>query len=53
MQRGRAGLGGLASTAFWVDPKERITAQFFTQLLPSSLYPLRSQLRQLTYAALR
>jgi CubicO group peptidase (beta-lactamase class C family) len=50
---GELAWGGLASTAFWVDPKERITAQFFTQLLPSSLYPLRSQLRQLTYAALR
>ena len=31
---------------------ERITAQFFTQLLPSSTYPLRSQLRQLVYQAL-
>jgi len=26
--------------------------QFFTQLMPSSTYPLRSQLRQLTYSAL-
>ena len=50
---GELAWGGLASTAFWVDPKERITAQFFTQLAPSSTYPLRSQLRQLTYAALR
>ena len=31
---------------------ERITAQFFTQLAPSSTYPLRSQLRQLVYQAL-
>ena len=50
---GELAWGGLASTAFWVDPKERISAQFFTQLAPSSTYPLRSQLRQLTYAALR
>ena len=42
----------LASTAFWVDPAERISVQFFTQLLPSSTYPLRSQLRQLVYQAL-
>jgi CubicO group peptidase (beta-lactamase class C family) len=44
--------GGAASTAFWVDPVERITVVFMTQLLPSSTYPLRSQLRQLVYSAL-
>ncbi|WP_446212960.1 serine hydrolase domain-containing protein [Micromonospora sp. IBSANI012] len=44
--------GGLASTAFWVDPVEEITALLFTQLMPSSTYPLRSQLRQLVYSAL-
>ena len=49
---GELAWGGLASTAFWVDPKERITVQFFTQLIPSSTYPLRSQLRQLVYQAL-
>ena len=49
---GELAWGGLASTAFWVDPPERITAQFFTQLAPSSTYPLRSQLRQLVYQAL-
>ena len=50
--KGELAWGGLASTAFWVDPAERITAQFFTQLVPSSTYPLRSQLRQLVYQAL-
>jgi CubicO group peptidase (beta-lactamase class C family) len=50
---GELAWGGLASTTFWVDPKERISVQFFTQLMPSSTYPLRSQLRQLTYSALR
>ncbi|WP_446218733.1 serine hydrolase domain-containing protein [Micromonospora sp. IBHARD004] len=44
--------GGLASTAFWVDPAEEVTALLFTQLMPSSTYPLRSQLRQLVYSAL-
>jgi CubicO group peptidase (beta-lactamase class C family) len=44
--------GGLASTAFWIDPLERITAMFFTQVIPSSTYPLRSQFRQLVYQAL-
>lgn len=44
--------GGLASTAFWVDPVEEITAMFFTQLMPSSTYPVRSQLRTLVNQAL-
>ena len=44
--------GGAASTAFLVDPMEDLTVLLFTQLLPSSQYPLRSQLRQLVYAAL-
>jgi len=44
--------GGAASTAFWVDPAEQVTATFFTQLMPSSAYPLRPQLRQLVYQAL-
>ena len=44
--------GGLASTAFWVDPVEQLTVVFLTQLLPSSTYPLRSQLRQLVGQAI-
>lgn len=44
--------GGAASTAFWVDPAEEITALLMTQLLPSSTHPLRPQLRQLVYSAL-
>ena len=44
--------GGLASTAFWVDPSTGVTAAFYTQLVPSSTYPIRSQLRQLVYSAL-
>jgi len=44
--------GGAASTAFWVDPAEGITALFMTQLLPSSTHPIRSQLKQLVYQAL-
>lgn len=49
---GEIAWGGLASTAFWVDPVERVTALFFTQLMPSSAYPIRSQFRQLVYQAL-
>ncbi len=44
--------GGAASTAFWVDPAERLTVAFYTQLLPSSTHPIRPQLRQLIYSAL-
>ncbi len=44
--------GGLASTAFWVDPAEELTVCFFTQLMPSSAYRIRPQLRQLVYQAL-
>jgi CubicO group peptidase (beta-lactamase class C family) len=44
--------GGLASTAFWVDPVEDLAVHFFTQLVPSSTYPLRTELRQVVYGAL-
>ena len=43
--------GGAASTAFWVDPKEEIAVVLFTQLAPSSTYPIRRELRVLTYSA--
>ncbi len=49
---GEASWGGAASTAFWLDQREELTVSFFTQLLPSSAYPLRPQLRQLVYQAL-
>lgn len=44
--------GGAASTAFWVDPAEELTALFLTQLMPSSTYPIRSQFRTLVYQSL-
>ena len=44
--------GGAASTAFWVDPVDDITCVFLTQLLPSSTYPIRSELKPLVYQAL-
>jgi CubicO group peptidase (beta-lactamase class C family) len=44
--------GGYASTAFWVDPTEEVTVQFFTQLIPSSTYAIRTELRQLVQASL-
>ena len=44
--------GGAASTEFWVDPAEELTVLFFTQLLPSSTYPIRRELKQLVYSAI-
>ena len=44
--------GGAASTAFWIDPVEQLTAIFMTQLLPSSTYPIRRELRGAVYQAL-
>jgi len=43
--------GGAASTSFWVDPAEELTVMFFTQLLPSTTYPIRRELMQLVYSA--
>ncbi|MEJ8280669.1 serine hydrolase domain-containing protein [Pseudonocardia spirodelae] len=43
--------GGLASTAFWVDPVDDIAVVFMTQLVPSSTYPIRSQLQTLVQQA--
>ena len=43
--------GGAASTAFWIDPVEDMAVVLLTQLTPSSTYPIRRELRVLTYAA--
>jgi len=44
--------GGVASTGFWIDRAEEIAVVFFTQLTPSSAWPLRRELRVLTYQSL-
>ncbi|MGC8121345.1 serine hydrolase domain-containing protein [Marinobacter sp. VGCF2001] len=49
---GEFGWGGLASTSFFVDPQEELVVIFMTQLMPSSSYPIRQQLRALVYGAL-
>ncbi|MFD0917074.1 serine hydrolase domain-containing protein [Pseudahrensia aquimaris] len=48
---GDYGWGGLASTGWWNDPVQDITTIFFTQLIPSSAWPSRPQLRALVNAA--
>ena len=44
--------GGAASTAFWIDPAEELIAIFMTQVLPSSAYPIRRELRTMVYAGI-
>ena len=44
--------GGMASTAFWIDPKEDMSVVMMTQLMPSSTYPIRRELRVLAYQSL-
>jgi CubicO group peptidase (beta-lactamase class C family) len=44
--------GGAASTAFWIDPAEDLAVILLTQLMPSSTYPIRRELRVLTYASI-
>lgn len=51
--RGEYYWGGMFSTAFFIDPVERLHMVFMTQLRPSSTYPVRRQLKTLIYAALR
>lgn len=44
--------GGMFSTGFFVDPVEDIAMIFMTQLMPSSTYPVRREIKTLVYAAL-
>jgi len=44
--------GGAASTAFWIDPSEDLIVIFMTQLMPSSTYNIRRELRSIIYGAL-
>ncbi|WP_295445121.1 serine hydrolase domain-containing protein [Sphingorhabdus sp. EL138] len=44
--------GGMYSTAFFVDPVEDIIMMFMTQLLPSTTYPVRREIKTMIYSAL-
>ena len=44
--------GGAATTSFWIDPAEELIAIFMTQVLPSSAYPIRRELRTMVYAGI-
>lgn len=44
--------GGMFSTAFFIDPVERLTMVFMTQMSPSNIYPIRRELKTMIYSAL-
>jgi CubicO group peptidase (beta-lactamase class C family) len=44
--------GGVASTTFWIDSLDEIAVVLLTQLIPSSAWPIRQQLRALVYGAM-
>ena len=44
--------GGMFSTAFFIDPVERISMVFMTQVAPSSAFPIRRELKSMIYSAL-
>jgi len=50
--RGEYSWGGAASTTFWCDPVEDMAVVMLTQLMPSSTYPIRRELRVLAYQAI-
>ena len=49
---GEYGWGGMASTNFFIDPVEELVMIFMTQLIPSSSYPVRQELRAIVNGAL-
>lgn len=49
---GEYGWGGMAGTTFFIDPVEDLLVVFMTQLIPSSAYLVRQELRALVYGAL-
>jgi CubicO group peptidase (beta-lactamase class C family) len=49
---GEFGWGGLASTAFWVVPAEELVVIFLTQLIPSTAFDFRGQLKAIVHGAI-
>jgi hypothetical protein len=42
----------MASTAFCINPTEQLVVVFLTQLVPSTTFEFRSQLKAILYGAL-
>jgi CubicO group peptidase (beta-lactamase class C family) len=49
---GECSWGGVASTFFFVDPKEELIGILLTQLMPSSLYDIRREFKLAIYEAI-
>jgi CubicO group peptidase (beta-lactamase class C family) len=49
---GEFGWGGLASTAFWIDPADDMVVVFLTQLIPSTTFDFRGQLKAIIRGAI-
>ena len=44
--------GGMFSTGFFIDPVECLSMVFMTQLMPSSTYAVRREIKTLVHAAI-
>ncbi|HRN54988.1 MAG TPA: serine hydrolase, partial [Agriterribacter sp.] len=44
--------GGMFSSSYWIDPKEKIVAQLFLQLFPNSHSDIHEKFKVLAYQAL-
>lgn len=51
--KGEYGWGGVASTVFAIDPEQGCFCILLTQVMPSSAYPLRAQMRYMVHWMLR
>ena len=49
---GEYGWGGLASTAFWINPADDLVVVFLTQLVPSTTFDFRGQLKAIIHGAI-
>jgi CubicO group peptidase (beta-lactamase class C family) len=45
--------GGMASTAFWIDPLEELIVIFMTQFMPSGTFNFRDQLKAIIYPSIK
>ncbi|RYY57352.1 MAG: class A beta-lactamase-related serine hydrolase [Chitinophagaceae bacterium] len=49
---GSYGWGGMFSSSYWIDPKEKIVAQFFLNQFPNTHADIHEKFQQLVYDAL-
>ncbi|MEU9288711.1 serine hydrolase domain-containing protein [Streptomyces sp. NPDC048275] len=49
--QGAFGWSGVASTTFWVDPRQDLTVQFYTQVRPTSSHSIFPELKRLVHEA--